>query len=319
MRTRWATLTVASGLVLAGCGSADGGTTASAPSTAADEVRTVEHAMGTAEVTGTPERVVVLDTGELDAVLALGVTPVGAVRTGVSDELPAYIEDAGVDRAAIANVGTIAEPALEQIAALEPDLILSNAVRHADIHDRLSAIAPTVFAEAIGETWEDNLRLAGEALNRSDEAEKLLTAYEERAVEVGALYGDPAATEVSMVRFLDGSAVRLYGEGSFIGDVLGDVGFARPQVQRTAETFVEVSPEQIGQADGDLVFYAAYGGEGQAAAGEITSGGLWQGLSAVQQGRAFEVGDDRWFLAIGPLGAGLVLDDLERFAQQLQS
>jgi iron complex transport system substrate-binding protein len=228
VRTRWATLTVASGLVLAGCGSADDGTTASAPSTAADEVRTVEHAMGTAEVTGTPERVVVLDTGELDAVLALGVTPVGAVRTGVSDELPAYIENAGVDPAAIANVGTIAGPALEQIAALEPDLILSNAVRHADIHDQLSAIAPTVFAEAIGETWEDNLRLAGEALNRSDEAEELLAAYEERAAEVGALYGDPAATEVSMVRFLDGSAVRLYGEDSFIGDVLGDVGSARP-------------------------------------------------------------------------------------------
>src|SRR3712207_9597282 len=93
------------------------------------------------------------------------------------------------------------------------------------------------------------LRLAGEALNRSDEAEELLAAYEERAAEVGARYGDPAATEVSVVRFLDGSAVRLYGEGSFVGDVLGDVGFARPQEQRTAETFVEVSPEQkIGRA-----------------------------------------------------------------------
>ena len=280
MRTRWATLTVASGLVLAGCGSVDEGTTTSAPSSAAEEVRTVEHAMGTAEVTATPERVVVLDTGELDAVLALGVTPV---------------------------------------AALEPDLILSNAVRHADIHDRLAAIAPTVFAEAIGETWEDNLRLAGEALNRSAEAEELLAAYEARAAEVGARYGDPAATEVSMVRFLDGSAVRLYGEGSFIGDVLGDVGFARPEVQRTTETFVEVSPEQIGQADGDLVFSASYGDQGRTATDQITSGGLWQGLTAVQQGRAFEVSDDRWFLALGPLGAGLVLDDLERFAQQLES
>ena len=194
-------------------------------------------------------------------------------------------------------------------------------MRHAEIYDQLSAIAPTVFAEAIGETWEDNLRLAGEALGLTDQAEQLLADYEERAAEVGAaevgaLYGDPAATEVSMVRFLDGSAVRLYGEGSFIGDVLGDVGFARPEVQRTAETFVEVSPEQIDQADGDLLFSASYGDEGRTAAGQITSGGLWQGLSAVQQGRAFEVSDDRWFLAIGPLGAGLVLDDLERFAQQ---
>ncbi len=319
MRTRvWGAVPLVTGLVLTGCGSADGETMAAAPSTAAEGVRTVEHAAGSTEITGAPERVVVLDTGELDAVLALGVTPVGAVRTGVSDELPGYIEEAGVDPAEIVNVGTIAEPALEEIAALQPDLILSNSVRHADIYDQLSGIAPTVFAEAIGETWEDNLRLAGEALGRSDEAEQLLADYAERAAEVGALYGEPAATEVSMVRFLDGSAIRLYGEGSFIGDVLGDVGFARPEVQRTAETFVEVSPEQIGQADGDLVFSASYGDEGQTAAAQITSGGLWQGLSAVQRGRAFEVGDDRWFLAIGPLGAGLVLDDLEGFAQQLQ-
>jgi iron-siderophore transport system substrate-binding protein len=317
VRTTWGALAVACGLVLTGCGTDEAGTTEPAASAAPEETRSVVHAAGTTELTGTPERVVVLDTGELDAVLALGVTPVGAVRTGVSDELPAYIEDAGVDPAEIQNVGTIEEPALEEIAALEPDLILSNAVRHADVYDQLSAIAPTVLAEAIGETWEDNLRLAGEALGRTDEAEQLLADYAERAAEVGARYGDPAATEVSMVRFIDGSAVRLYGEGSFIGDVLGDVGFARPEVQRTAETFVEVSREQMAQADGDLLFWAAYGDEGATAGQEITSGGLWQGLSAVQQGRAFEVSDDRWFLAIGPLGAGLVLDDLERFAQQL--
>ena len=66
MRRTWATLSVASGLVPAGCGSADEGTSTSAPSTTAEGVRTVEHAAGTTEVTGTPERVVVLDTGELD-------------------------------------------------------------------------------------------------------------------------------------------------------------------------------------------------------------------------------------------------------------
>ncbi|WP_091323668.1 ABC transporter substrate-binding protein [Geodermatophilus ruber] len=313
-RYRRTALALAVGLVLAGCGSDDGGR--GAEPTAG--TRTVEHASGTTEIEGAPERVVVLDTGELDSVLALGVTPVGSVRTAVSDELPGYIQDAGVDPADIANVGTISEPDLEAIAALEPDLILSNMVRHADIYEQLAAIAPTVFAASVGEAWKDNLRLAGEALDRAEEAEELLAEYEQRAGEVGELYGDPAATEVSMVRFLDGSAVRLYGVGSFIGAVLADVGFARPELQRTQETFVEVSPENISQADGDLVFSAAYGADGQTAAGQITAGGLWQGIPAVQEGRAFEVDDDRWFLAIGPLGAGLVLDDLEEVAGRLQ-
>jgi iron-siderophore transport system substrate-binding protein len=247
-------------------------------------------------------------------VLALGLTPVGSVRTDVSEALPAYIQDAGADPADIAAVGTIAEPDLEAIAALEPDLILSNAVRHTEIYDLLSQIAPTVFAETIGESWQQNLLLDAEALGRTEQAEELLAEHEERAAEVGALFGDPAATEVSIVRFLDGSAARLYGEGSFIGAVLADVGFGRPELQRTSETFVELSLEEIGRADGDLVFYSSYGEEGGAVVEQVTAGQLWQGMSAVREGRAHEVGDDRWFLAIGPLGAELVLDDLAEIA-----
>ncbi len=312
MRTRSAALALATALSLSACGAEEPGGSA-APEASADS-RTVQHALGETVVEGRPERVVVLDTGELDAALALGVTPVGSVRTDVSDELPAYIQDAGVDPADIANVGTIAEPNLEAIAALDPDLILTNRVRHEDIADQLSAIAPTVFAEAIGETWQENLLLDAEALGRTADAEQLLAEHRERAAEVGALFGDPAATEVSIVRFLDGSGVRLYGEGSFIGAVLADVGFSRPPLQQTAETFVELSLEEISRADADLVFYSAYGAEGGAVVQQVTAGQLWQGMPSVQQGRAHEVSDDRWFLAIGPLGAGLVLDDLEEIA-----
>jgi iron complex transport system substrate-binding protein len=43
--------------------------------------------MGSTEITGNPKRVVVLDTGELDSVLALGVTPVGAVRADATTGL----------------------------------------------------------------------------------------------------------------------------------------------------------------------------------------------------------------------------------------
>jgi len=233
-RSRGAALGLGLAVVLAGCGGT--GETEAEEGATPEESRTVVHALGETEIEGTPERVVVLDTGELDAVLALGVTPVGAVRTDVSDALPAYIEDAGVDPADIDDVGSIQEPDLEAIAALEPDVILTNRVRHEDIHDQLSAIAPTVYAEAVGETWKENLQLAAEALGRAERAEELLAEYEERAAEVGEPFGDPAATQVSIARFLDGSAVRLYGEGSFIGSVLADVGFARPTAQRTGET-----------------------------------------------------------------------------------
>src|SRR5687768_2031480 len=53
--------------------------------------RPVEHAMGHSCVPEAPQRVVVLDTGELDSALAVGVKPVGAVSAFADGELPSYL------------------------------------------------------------------------------------------------------------------------------------------------------------------------------------------------------------------------------------
>lgn len=323
--TRTATtalLLIPMALLLAGCatggGVAGGGSQGSAGTTptsaAASEpvgagTRTVEHAMGTTELPEDVERVVVLDTGELDAVVSLGVVPVGAVTTDVSTSLVGYLEP---ELSGVEPVGTIGEPNLEAIAALRPDLILSNTVRHEDLYDVLSAIGPTVFADDVGDTWKETLLLAGEALDEREQAEGLIAGYEARAVEVGESVtdGDPASLEVSVVRFLPGQ-IRLYTPTSFIGTVLADVGFSRPPSQQEGDTFVEASAEQLAGADGDVVFTAVYGDPADTDQGAITAGPVWQNLDAVQRGDVVEVDDDTWMLGIGVTAANLVLDDLE--------
>jgi iron complex transport system substrate-binding protein len=291
-------------LTLVACG----GPAPEAPVTG--EVRTVPHAMGTAEIVGAPERVVVLDTGELDTVLALGVTPVGAVAADATGTLQSYLGDR-LD--GVQLVGTIREPNLEAVAALQPDLILTNKTRHEDIYDQLSAIAPTVMAERVGVAWRENVELAGLALDRVPQATAAMADYRAKAEEAGGRFGDPSQVEVSMVRFT-GDTVRLYGEGSFIGTILDDAGFGRPAPQRTPETFVEVSAEEIGQAEGDLVFFSAFGDEGAADAATVLGGPLWSGLGAVGAGNAHEISDDLWYLGIGPIAAGQILDELAGYA-----
>lgn len=272
--------------------------------------RPVQHAMGTAQVPVEPKRVVVLDTGELDSVMALGVTPVGTVRADAATGPQSYL---GPQAAAIEQVGTIQEPNLEAIAALQPDLILSNSVRHEDVFEQLRAIAPTVFAESVGESWQQNFLLVGEALNKRAQAERMLADFRTKADAVGAAFGDPGQVEVSMVRFM-ADGIRLYGEGSFIGTVLAEVGLARPPIARTDETFVKIGREQLSQADGDLLFYAGYGEDGRAQQAELAAGPLWQRLGAVTSGSAHPVSDDLWYLGIGPIAADKVLDELRRYA-----
>lgn len=293
-------------LMVSGCGGS-GADPGDAPSGADTALRTVQHAMGSTEITGNPTRVVVLDTGELDSVLALGVTPVGAVRADATSGLQSYLADRAQN---VQLVGTINQPNLEEIAALQPDLILSNKVRHEALYDKFSGIAPTVFAEKVGVTWKENFLLAGDALGKREEAERILAEYQQKARQVGQQFGDPGALAVSMLRFTP-TNIRLYGEGSFIGTILRDAGFARPQSQQVDETFVEISPEQLSQADGDLLFYAALGETQQ---DRVTASPLWQRLGAVSGGRAHEVPDDLWYLGIGPIAADLVLDDMQGYA-----
>jgi iron complex transport system substrate-binding protein len=287
-------------------------TPATASSPAAEEAfpRTVRHAMGETTIPKRPERVVVLDTGELDSAVALGVVPVGAVRAPVEDGLLDYLQPRteGVTEL----VGTISEPDLERIAALRPDLILSSKLRHEELYDELNQIAPTVFSETVGVVWKENFQLHAEALGLEEQAEEMLAAYEQRAQELAGALRQQLGTlpEVSIVRFLPGQT-RLYQKASFIGTVLQDVGLPRPEPQDVDEFALVISEEQINLADGDVIFVTWYGPADETTRGTFTSSPLWQQLDAVQAGAVYEAPDDIWMLGIGIGAANEVLDDLE--------
>jgi iron complex transport system substrate-binding protein len=273
--------------------------------------RTVSHFMGETEIPEAPERVVVLDTGELDSMVALGIIPVGAVRAPVEDGLLDYLAPRldGVTEL----VGTIDEPNLERIAALDPDLILSSALRHEDLYDELSQIAPTVFTETVGVVWKENFALHAEAVGLEEEAAEMLAAYEERAAALAQGLTDELGElpAVSIVRFLPGET-RLYQKASFIGTVLEDVGLPRPESQDVDDFALVISEEQIELADGDVIFVTSYGPAEESTQGEFTTNPLWDRLTAVQAGQVYEVPDDTWMLGIGVGAANVVLDDLER-------
>ncbi len=139
----WLTVAAFSVVACGGATSDSGGGTTS-------ESRTVEHAMGETKITGTPERVVVLDTGELDSAMTLGIKPIGAVEAVEGMGYPSYLE--GTEE--IENVGTIQEPNLEKIASLEPDLILSSKLRHEQIYDQLSQMKQKITGDPLWQQLE---------------------------------------------------------------------------------------------------------------------------------------------------------------------
>ncbi|MEU3222960.1 iron-siderophore ABC transporter substrate-binding protein [Streptomyces sp. NPDC006976] len=269
--------------------------------------RTVKHAMGSTEIKARPERVVVLDVGELDNVVSLGVKPVGLAPTEGSPELPSYLKkDAGSPK----NIGTINSLNLEAIAALKPDLILGSQLRAANSYDELSKIAPTVFSIRPGFTWKENYLLNAAALDKTAQAEANLASYKKKAEALGDKLGADKPT-VSMVRYLPDGVIRLYANASFIGTILKDVGIPRPKNQDIADLAAEVSAENIDQADADYIFTGVYGEAKATDKSKAQANPLWKNLKAVKDGHAYDVPDETWYLGLGVTAADEVLNDLQ--------
>ncbi|MFD9030531.1 ABC transporter substrate-binding protein [Streptomyces sp. NPDC059567] len=267
--------------------------------------RTLTHALGKTEIKSAPKRVVVLDVGELDNVVSLGIQPVGYAPAEGDDGIPTYLQkDAGAPK----SVGTINNLNLEAIANLEPDLILGSQLRAADKYDELSKIAPTVFSIRPGFTWKENYLLNAAALDKTADAKAKLASYETKAKQLGTDIG-PNKPSISMVRYLPGK-IRLYAKASFIGTILEDAGLPRPKNQQINDLAAEISPEKIDQADADWIFTGVYGDPKATKRDTAQANPLWKNLKAVKAGQAKDVPDETWYLGLGVTAADSVLADL---------
>ncbi|MGY6212871.1 ABC transporter substrate-binding protein [Cytobacillus firmus] len=278
-----------------------------------DTSYTIEHAMGTTKLDKAPEKVVILTNEGTEALLSMGVTPVGAVQSWTGDPWYDHIAD---DMKDVQVVGTESEVNVEAIAALQPDLIIGNKMRQEKIYDQLNDIAPTVFAETLRGDWKENFELYAKAINKEEEGKKVLADYDSRIEEIKTGLGDKLDQEVSIVRFMAGD-VRIYHKDSFSGVILDQIGLARPESQNV-DDFAEknATKERIPAMDGDVLFYFTYetgDGEANKLAKEWIEDPLFKNLKVAQEGNVHEVSDTIWNTAGGVIAANLLLDDIEKY------
>ncbi|MFF2480492.1 ABC transporter substrate-binding protein [Paenibacillus sp. NPDC058071] len=318
-KTMWLALcSIVLAIMVAGCGSSnnnapvkDGNGASNGADSGSNDVRVVKHAMGETEIKGTPQRVVVLTNEGTEAVLALGIKPVGAVKSFTNGKWHPHIE---AEMEGVEMVGEEGQPNLELIAGLQPDLILANKMRHEKIYEQLKAIAPTVESETLRGEWKNNFKLYAEALGKQAEGDQLLADFDARIDEFKSLAGDKLNETVSFVRFMGGKT-RVYHTDTFSGIIASQIGLARNEMTKNAkDTFVdEITKERLPEVDADRIFYFTYEtGDGKAGdqEKEWTNDPLWTGLNAVKAGHAYRVDDGIWNTAGGIKAANLMVSQL---------
>jgi iron complex transport system substrate-binding protein len=285
-------------LVLSGCGSDDGDDSETAGSSSSGSSSafpvTIEHAYGETDIPEEPERVVSLGYTEQDAILAFGVVPVGVrYAFGPEDDVffPWADEAAGDAEPEILDR---TEVSAEQIAALEPDLIMAvTAGLTEDEYETLSGIAPVVVQPeefpAFGTPWQDQTLITGRALGQEERAEELIAEVEAQFEEVRAAHPELEGKTLTL------SGVAYEGEYPFHSSsdtrtqFFLDFGMVNaPGLDEIAgeEFYGTVSQEQAGLLDADVLLWQS-GSDAERA--EIENDSILNTIPAVAEGRALYV------------------------------
>lgn len=284
--------------------SADSTSDTAQESTADETAQEIAHELGTTTIDGLPERIVVLEYSYADNLGTLGVAPVGYAVDAPPAYLSAFTEAVGAE-----SVGTRAEPSLEAIAALKPDLIIGDLHRHEEIYDQLSAIAPTLIFNSLRGSYQDQLdtfQLIAQILGKEDEATALLTEYEESfAATTGET--NPDAGEF-IIGVLWSGGYTAHSNESFMGSFLEGLGRKNAlsplagdtQYLLDLEGFASLNPSSI------IVLCAP---ADQAVLDELQSQPVWQSIDAVQNNQVYLFDRNLWSKGRGLTAFETILED----------
>ncbi|MBH0085690.1 ABC transporter substrate-binding protein [Psychrobacter sp. SCQQ22] len=172
---------------------------------------TVDTVKGDVELAVNPSPIVVYDMTLMQDLAALDVAIDGAPATTPLDNLQAK------NQPAPAGVGTVFEPDLEALNAMQPQAILVGS-RMAEKYDELSSIAPTldmsIDTANIYESSKRRLADLGALFGKSEQAAKLQQDIDGLIEETKAVTKDSGTGLVVMV---NGNKMSVYGAESRYG------------------------------------------------------------------------------------------------------
>lgn len=276
-----------------GEGEPAGSGSSSAPAGGGSFPAVVTHQFGTSTVEAAPAAVVSLGWADADALLALGVVPVG-----ILDWFQAWPQGVGPWAQAKLNGATpqvLKGPEInfEAVAALRPDLVTF--VKSDNVKatwEQLEKLAPTLSGPAgtqpYGTTLSDQTVMIAQALGRKAEGEALVAANDKALAGAKAANPEFAGKTLCVAAAFSGQ-YGAYTRGDGRVQFMEALGFTNsPQIEdlKPANFYAEVSKERVGLLDADLTVMFGIG-----AGAELGKDTVLNSIPAAKAGRLLIIDD----------------------------
>lgn len=289
------------------------GTNAASPAT-----KSIQHAMGTTEIKGTPSKIVILEWSYAESLLAVGMQPVGlADINGYKKWVNAKPELA----ANVVDVGTRQEPNLEIIASLKPDLIVTTVARSKTSYDKLKGIAPTIVfdpssEQASKDMYADmihSMKTLADIVGKSAEADKVLKdlekTYEDAKAKLKAAGKEGAEIVLTQAFSNQNAAVlRIFTDNSSVVQIYTKLGLKNVYKPEKFESqgFATASVESLPAVQKANLLYVVQNDD-NVFEKQLKDNAVWKGLAFVKENRTYSLGGDMWLFG-GPLSIKNIVD-----------
>jgi iron complex transport system substrate-binding protein len=264
---------------------------------------TIEDLQGQFTLDKTPQRIVVLELSFADALAAVDLSPVGIADDNDPERI---LPEVRARLKPWRSVGTRAQPSLEAISALRPDLIVADSSRHRGIYAALRQIAPVLLLKSRNETYAENLQSAaiiGKVVGLDPLMQQRLAQHRRRMADFAAQL--PAGASVVFGTSRE-QQFNLHSRDTYTGSVLSALGLSVPAAIGGAP-MATIGLEQLLAINPQWLFVAHYRTE--SIVRKWQQDPLWQMLQAQQKQQVAAVDSNSWARMRGMFAAERIAAD----------
>ena len=264
---------------------------------------TIKSSLDEVKLSKVPEKIVTFDLGAADTIRALGFEKniVGMPTKTV----PTYLKDLA---GKVKNVGSMVEPDLEALAALEPDLIIASP-RTQKFVDKFNEIAPTVLFQASKDDYWTSTKTNIESLANAfgetgtQKAKEELAKLDKSIQEVATK--NESSDKKALAILLNEGKMAAFGAQSRFSFLYQTLKFKPTDTKfEDSRHGQEVSFESVKEINPDILFVInrtlAIGGDNSSNDG-VLENALIAETPAAKNGKIIQLTPDLWYLS----GSGL--------------